>query len=152
MSKSPIKRHESLRPLSREHHHGLLCAWKIREGLKRNVEPARIRKYTSWFWNSHLHEHFRIEESFVFTILPSSNELVQQALDEHKTLQNLFAQNDESEDSLTLLEKTLDAHIRFEERTLFNAIQEVATPEQFKIIEQNHDESFVDNFEDEFWV
>lgn len=41
----PIKRHTALKPLSREHHHGLLLSWKIREGLKRNIEIPRIKKY-----------------------------------------------------------------------------------------------------------
>lgn len=42
MSKS-IKRTKALQPLSRDHHHGLLLCWKIRQGIKLNVEPERIK-------------------------------------------------------------------------------------------------------------
>ncbi|CDF79955.1 hypothetical protein BN863_22430 [Formosa agariphila KMM 3901] len=33
--KKPLKRHKSLQPLSRDHHHGLLLAWKIRADLRK---------------------------------------------------------------------------------------------------------------------
>ncbi len=46
MSK-PIKRSVALKPLSREHHHGLLLSWKIREGFNRNVEIERIKRKDS---------------------------------------------------------------------------------------------------------
>lgn len=32
-----MKRNENLIPLSREHHYGLLCVWKIREGVKKKI-------------------------------------------------------------------------------------------------------------------
>jgi len=41
---NPIKRNEALKPLSRDHHHGLLLCWKIRQGIKLNIEPERIKK------------------------------------------------------------------------------------------------------------
>ena len=41
----PIKRSEFLKPISREHHHGLLLCWKIRAGLKKGIEPERIKLY-----------------------------------------------------------------------------------------------------------
>ena len=33
----PIKRSEYLKPLSRDHHQGLLLCWKIRTGLKKGI-------------------------------------------------------------------------------------------------------------------
>lgn len=32
-----MKRNENLVPLSRDHHFGLLCCWKIRQGIKKEV-------------------------------------------------------------------------------------------------------------------
>ena len=50
------------------------------------------------------------------------------------------------------IEKELEGHIRFEERILFNKIQEVASPDQVKLIDDLHTEhKFEENSEDEFW-
>ena len=52
---APIKRTEVLKPLSHEHHHGLLLCWKIKTGIKKNIDAARIKKYADWFYRSHLY-------------------------------------------------------------------------------------------------
>ena len=62
----PVKRSISLTPISREHHHGLLLSWKIREGLKKKLAPKRIKRYTDWFWECHLQSHFDFEEKYIY--------------------------------------------------------------------------------------
>lgn len=150
--KKPIKRIEQLKALSREHHHGLLLSWKIREGIKRNVETERIKKYADWFWNNHLQQHFEIEEKLLFPILGNQNELVKQALAEHRRLKRLFEDKSDIQKSVSLIEEELEKHIRFEERILFNKIQEVATDEQLEQIQLHHsDGKLDDNLTDPFW-
>lgn len=64
----------------------------------------------------------------------------------------LFNNDSEIEKSLSLIEEELEQHIRFEERELFNEIQNVATTAQLKIIAELHDnEKFQDKTNDEFW-
>ena len=148
----PIKRNKLLQPLSREHHHSLLLSWKIRTGFKKNIEPERIKKYADWFFHHHVRPHFEIEEKYIFPILGMDQELVKQAMAEHRRLIRLFSDNDEIEKSLSLLEEELERHIRFEERVLFNEIQQIATDEQLEVFDQHHNEqSFQENTEDEFW-
>ena len=54
--------------------------------------------------------------------------------------------------NLKLLASKLQAHVRFEERELFNAVQDAATPEQIKNITDNTEEiKFVDDLSDAFW-
>ena len=50
----PIKRNKSIQSISREHHHGLLLCWKIRQGMKKNIEPQRIKVYVDWFYNEYI--------------------------------------------------------------------------------------------------
>lgn len=148
----PIKRNKLLQPLSREHHHSLLLSWKIRTGFKKNIEPERIKKYVDWFFLHHVRPHFEMEEKYIFPILGMDQELVKQAMAEHRRLIRLFSDNDEIEKSLSLLEEELESHIRFEERVLFNEIQQIATNEQLEVFDQHHKEqSFQENTEDEFW-
>lgn len=148
----PIKRHEALKTLSREHHHGLLLCWKIRAGIKKNTELSRIKKYADWFYQTHLIPHFEMEEKYIFSILGSQNDLVRKAISEHRRLKRLFGNDLDHQKTLSLIEEELERHIRFEERILFNEIQKVASPEQLLTIEQiQSEEKFVDNLTDAFW-
>lgn len=101
---------------------------------------------------SYLKPHFEIEEQYVFPILGIENELVKQALAEHRTLKRLFENEDDLSKTNSLIEKELEMHIRFEERVLFNAIQSLASSEQLIQIEIDcEDKCFYENLSDPFW-
>ena len=149
----PIKRNENLKPISREHHHGLLLCWKIKTGLKKDVKPERIKTYVDWFYTNHILPHFEIEEKNIFPILGNDHELVKRALSEHINLKQHFESKTDILENLKLIEKELDEHIRFEERVLFNEIQSVATEAQLLQIKEVHTETeFSDNVTDAFWL
>lgn len=149
----PIKRHNALIPISREHHFGLLLSWKIRVGLKKDIDPERIIKYCKWFYENNLLHHFKIEEQYIYPILGNSHPLIIQALSEHRSIEYLIKHaHTDLKDALNTLEKTLDAHIRLEERNIFNIIQDIATEAQLKLIEAHHNTPFDDSWVDEFWA
>lgn len=148
----PLKRHLTLQPLSRDHHEGLLLGWKIRQGLRLQIELVRIKKYTEWFWQHHLQQHFDLEEKFVFPVLGTQSELVKKALREHRKLKRLFEEEKITLKNLTAIEELLEKHIRFEERVLFTEIQKVSTPEQFDELLITHNEHVCcESWSDEFW-
>lgn len=150
----PIKRHEALKPLSREHHHGLLLCWKIRQGFKLKVEPGRMKNYTEWFRVNYLDPHFEAEEKYIFPVLGNDHDLVKRALAEHRRLRRLFEQDTQPEKVLHQIEEELDQHIRFEERVLFNEIQDKATSKELAGIEERHEGIHFsdDDWEDHFWT
>tara|TARA_R110002072_G_scaffold301557_4_gene481564 strand:- start:13366 stop:13824 length:459 start_codon:yes stop_codon:yes gene_type:complete len=149
----PIKRHPAIQPWSRDHHQGLLLSWKIKKGFALNVDPQRIKDYCDWFWKSKLIPHFDTEERYLFPILGSDNHLVQQAIGEHRQLKALFEKEDAVSETLSKIECLLNDHIRFEERVLFQAIQEVASETDLKLLEQAHTEDqSCEVWADEFWV
>lgn len=153
MSSKPLKRHASLKPLSRQHHHGLLLSWKIRRGLANNVETERIKRYADWFYENHLKPHFRLEEKYLFPILGEENDLVKKALREHRRLRRLFGNHEEHMKNLSRIEEELESHIRFEERQLFGEIQKKGTEAELRLLDEVHnDENFEDNMEDPFWA
>ena len=152
-STTPIKRASELKPFSHDHHHGLLLCWKIKTGMAKNVELKRIKEYVDWFYQNHLQEHFELEEKYIFSILETGNEHIQQALKEHKRLNHLFEASSDLETNLKCIEKELEAHIRFEERILFAEIQKSATKEQLETIEEVHSkEAFLENEDANFWT
>lgn len=134
----PIKRHENLKSLSHDHHHGLLLSWKLRTGLQKNVDPDRMMNYCQGFHAEHLEPHFSLEEEAMFPILGNDHELVKRALAEHRRLTRLFTGKDDLITRLSQIEEELEAHIRFEERVLFQAIEAVATPLELERIERMH--------------
>lgn len=152
--KKPIKRHEALKPLSREHHHGLLLCWKIRQGFKMDIHPERMKKYTDWFQEKYLEPHFAAEENYVFPVLGNDHEKVKKALADHRRLKRLFEEDTDIEKALHHIEEELDLHIRFEERDLFNEIQESANEEQLAEIDAHHNavEFSDDAWQDHFWI
>lgn len=149
----PLKRNEFLKPISREHHHGLLLCFKIRTGIKKQITAERINKYANWFYQNHLIPHFSIEEEILFPILGNENELVVKAIEEHRTIDRLFKNQESTIQNLNAIADAIENHIRFEERILFTALQDIATENQLQQIELHHTESkFIENTEDVFWV
>lgn len=124
----PIQRHQALIPLSKDHHFGLLLAWKIRQGLNNNIEADRISNYVLYFYSEELEPHFKEEEQFLFPLLPASDPLRVQAENEHTRLRSLvneIAANKSDGALLPRFADELQSHIRFEERVLFNHLQQM---------------------------
>jgi hemerythrin-like domain-containing protein len=134
---APIKRHQALVSFSKEHHFGLLLVWKIRRGLLNAISAERIAKYVLFFFNEELKIHFKEEEQLLFCKLPVTDTLRLQAEAEHKEIYRLveaIAGNTDDEDLLRQFADTLERHIRFEERTLFNHLQSHISEEELEVI------------------
>lgn len=137
----PIKRNPAIVRFSRDHHFGLLLVWKIREGFRRSVEAERISKYVTKFFDNELVPHFRDEEENLFARLPEDDKMRLQAEFDHKRLNELVESlRNEGMDEFKLGEfaDLLEQHIRFEERELFNFIQESLTDAELAEIESAH--------------
>lgn len=134
----PLERHALLKPVSREHHEGLMLCWHIRKALAQGRDPDVQMRACADFYHTHLLSHFAIEEEAVFPVLGAGDPLVKRALAEHRRLTLLFLAWDDPLSNLSLIEEELKAHIRFEERVLFQRVQEVASEEQLERIDRLH--------------
>lgn len=151
MANQRIIRHEAIKDFSRDHHQGLMFCWKIKRGFENGVNIDRMKQYADWFWENHLVPHFDAEEGYLFPILPEDDELVVQAIAEHRRLKALFSESDDVAGALRLIEKELDDHIRLEERILFEKIQVAATDAELEIAAKHHKEIITEDWQDEFW-
>ena len=152
---TPLKRHASLASLSKDHHHGLLLCWKIREAQRNGIDPSRVKKYLDFFFETQLKPHFIFEEEEIFPLLAKEHELVRQAYTEHRRLRSLFSEEDELEKVMIDIEKELQAHIRFEERELFQEIQQNVPEEDLQKVVQKEEKISTpdpDQWEDKFWL
>jgi hypothetical protein len=136
-SPQPLKRDPALRPLSRDHHHALLLGWKIRQGQAAKVAPGRMMRYVRAFYEEALAGHFEEEERLLFPLLGAEHPLVPRALAEHRRLEGLFATEQEASwpAALGAIERELVALIRFEERELFQEIQEKTAPAELEALQ-----------------
>ena len=157
-AKKPIKRHPAIVELSKDHHFALLLVWKIREGFRKSIEPSRISKYVVHFFDTDLTQHFKEEEEFLFRKLAADNELRIQAEEDHRQIRQLvndLRQNPTDKDLLEKFAGTIENHIRFEERKLFNHLQEIMSEDELaevasSLIVRGHDKEPL--WEDPFWV
>ncbi len=124
-----MKRHPELQDLSREHHSALKLARAARQaaGSGRADETARLARRVAEAFVTELDPHFRVEETGILSGLARDgrHQLVERTLAEHAELRRLAARM-ATPDATTLLRfaDLLAAHVRFEERELFEVAQQ----------------------------
>ena len=132
-----MKRHQSLIPISRQHHGGLLTARLLQHGAPpykgMPATAAAKRDYVLQFYEEHLQPHFKLEEATVFAFAGNvSDNLKQQAAHlqaEHQQLAELIqalpqATETALPDQLHEVGQLLEQHIRQEERVFFEQLQQ----------------------------
>jgi hypothetical protein len=151
----PLKRSQYLAPLSREHHETLLFTWKIKQGLSLKIELDRIVSFCNWFFENHMKDHFRKEESALTKILSTNDVLIERMIDDHVAIQEKINDLNKwaTEDGLKRLSQIINYHVRFEERQLFEHIERTATAEQLKNLAIDlEDSTELSDWKDEFWM
>ncbi|HET6720832.1 MAG TPA: hemerythrin domain-containing protein [Rhodocyclaceae bacterium] len=134
-----MKRNDSLLKLSREHHGALVLA-KRAQGFgptRSDAADAFMAQLVATFAGE-LEPHFQDEENTLLPALQAAGEnaLVERTLAEHAELRGLIdaiAQRDLA--ALPRFGSALAAHVRFEERELFPAAENILPPETLSAIE-----------------
>lgn len=130
-------RDKSLIPLSRQHQHALsLC---VRIDRAQPIPPQDLEgwhKAIERHFAEEINIHFSAEEKVLFPSarrFPELVPLVNELMADHARLRGLFAQAQRrtlSGKDIVLLAQKLSAHIRKEERQLFERMQELISAEQ----------------------
>lgn len=125
-----MKRHAALQDLSREHHHALKLALDCRRAaVAADVarQDATIAACRACFV-SDLEPHFQIEERDLLPRLAAAGEtaLVERTLAEHAAIRQLVAALPQrGAGGLEEFAALMNAHVRFEERQLFAALEKL---------------------------
>ena len=142
-----LKRNKALHILSHDHHHGLLLTQLIKKGgpkYKNMPDTTEGKKvYSIRFYNDELIKHFEDEEKILFPVVKGKDDeidnLFTEIITEHKKIKQLINQlelDEDVENTLDELGRTLESHIRKEERILFGKIQEVLTGDELTALEK----------------
>jgi hemerythrin-like domain-containing protein len=151
----PLKRSTYLAPLSREHHETLLFTWKIKQGLNLKIDLERIISFCNWFFENHMKDHFKKEESALTKILPANDVMIERMVDDHEAIKEKIIDLNKwpTDDGLTRLAQIINYHVRFEERQLFEHIERTATEEHLKtLVTDLEDNRQPAKWNDEFWL
>jgi len=140
----PLKRHESLQPLSRDHYVGLVCAEHLRKAGLADGDAAARQKALDEFldaWRREIAQHFADEERLLTELMTESEaaELDRQHGDLRARAEAAERQgsDDPGAEWCRALGEALRDHIRWEERELFPALQARATPQQLEILAEH---------------
>lgn len=137
------KRHESLVPLARDHHEGLILALQLQQGKNAlehlwSHDPVWQANYVRDFYTQHLLPHFTAEEQALFPLakehVKESIPLVDELIAQHRAMEqrvSMLNSNSgaELEEQLRQFGTLLEDHIRKEDRILFPMFEEHATAE-----------------------
>jgi len=124
-----VKRIAELQSLSRDHHRGLVLARRARQVAagKPGSSPSRAWSEVEQKFHQDLEPHFRIEEEHLVPLLHGAGqtEMVKRLEEEHARLRGLVGDlGGATLARLAEFGRLLEEHIRFEERELFEFVQE----------------------------
>lgn len=143
-----MKRHESIAPISRQHHEGLLAARLLQHGAPpykgMPTTATAKRDYILDLLQRHLRPHFTLEEATVFALAASFSEDLRRQTGElqaeHRQLEALIqalpqAAEAALPDKLHEVGLLLERHIRKEERVFFEQVQAELPEHQLQLLQ-----------------
>lgn len=132
----------------------MIFSVRLKSAKKTDAETLKL--YVEDFWSKYLSSHFAMEEILFYGFL-IDEKISNQFFSEHEEIRKLIdAVKDQTSDYIVLAAKlgdAINAHIRFEERTMFPYLEETIERRNLKkigkVLELIHVEQH--RFEPEFW-
>ena len=144
-------RDKNLIPLSRQHQHALaLCVRIDRSSPVVDADLAAWQAEIAQHFQNEIRIHFAAEEQVLFPAarqLPELVALLNELLTDHAALRDSFAKAESAKMSaaeVSAFGQHMSAHIRKEERQLFERIQELMSPKELTLLGQKLDEALKD--------
>jgi len=124
-----LKRHLALEQLSRDHHHALVVAQRLKRASEATATDARDTFVS--YWQPDGQEHFREEEEILLPtfagFVDPDQPIVAKVLIDHVRIRHLASEAAGEPPRLTVLHELgsrLEQHVRREERELFPLIEQ----------------------------
>ena len=136
------RRHDSLIPLTHDHHHALAQARRLEEGASFTDISERRRAADDFvnFYLGRVLRHFHEEEELFFAPLVDHEEArdeVMKAVAEHlrihalvRVLRRGLVDGEADPETMRTLSKLLTTHVRSEEKNVFPLVERLLTPEE----------------------
>jgi hemerythrin-like domain-containing protein len=130
----------ALQRLSRDHHLALVVAKKTRQAVDAGTSNQQVAELWLEIQNDYRKEmelHFQLEETILLPVLDAAglDTHVERVLFEHKQMRNILAQDVIAAVEMREFSVLLKSHVRFEERELFSAAEELLSEAALKEIQ-----------------
>ena len=144
----------TLRPLSREHEHGLEFVNRLRAGIEQHISCERLRNYVLWYWSEHIKPHFFQEEKILLPMMKRDEQMFKRIKDEHDYIRELILEIDTEPEkrAFVILADLVEDHILFEENLVFPHLQKNSDPVLIQEIELKMNPPKETGWKDPFWV
>ena len=141
-TKTVLKRHPALIPLSREHHQWLLLAQLLKKDAPAYKgmpgTPTDKVAYARELWEQLIAPHIEKEETYLFPkvakLAPDLVALLNELRLEHELLRNSFDKLHHEVTTMDRLGRLLERHVRKEERVLFQQVQALLSPQDLELL------------------
>ncbi|MDH5525940.1 MAG: hemerythrin domain-containing protein [Nitrospirota bacterium] len=141
---APVRRDPRLVPLSHDHHVALFRAREVVlavDGVQPQ-EPESLARHLAAFFDGELVQHFEAEEQHLLPPFVAhvgvDHPLVVELMRQHAEIRTLAAALTDGEgdvwERLKAWSTAITAHVRWEEREWFNAVQEALTEDELTVI------------------
>ena len=139
-----MTRHETLIPLTHDHHHALAQARRLQDVAQLSDVTERrnlVNDFLNFYFGRAV-RHFREEEELFFAPLidePEARDLVLRAVADHLRLHALvravkrqLASGEADQEKVSEISRLLTEHVRFEEKELFPLIERLLPEDQLQ--------------------
>lgn len=153
-----IKPNSHIFKLSQDHHLEITFCERIEKGIELDISLDRIKNYVAYFWEKHLQKHFTEEEQLLFK--NANDVFCSKGNQDHHSITaeviNITTERVVGQHYFLNLVSSIHQHINFEERVLFPHLELLLSEESLTMAEESlaesHLETFVDDFNDPFWL
>jgi iron-sulfur cluster repair protein YtfE (RIC family) len=154
-----MQRAEALQPLSRDHKSALMTCLLIRKGVSKHAPVAEMADFFLSCWHTEIAPHFAKEEEILIPILnnyPQGKLFAETILRDHELIRTgvvHLGHHALNERLLDDLAKQLEQHIRYEERLVFQEIQQFIPASELAKIHflENAHPAVCNNYPNHFW-
>lgn len=123
-----MKRDVTLQPLSHQHHNALMGCLLLKKGVQKKADKKVLKDFALRLFNEDIQHHMNAEEKFIYPHLDKLGYPYKTIVRrEHETIRLLADRLRIHEDGYLVFSTFadfLEQHIRFEERVVFNKLQE----------------------------
>lgn len=154
-----MQRAESLQPLSRQHKSALMTCLLVRKGISKQAPVAVIADFLWQSWNTDIRPHFEEEEQKLLPALSRHAEGKAMAVTierDHELLRNAFIRLQQlglTHSLLGAIADQLEQHVRYEERIVFQRMQDFLTADEigrFQFLDDQHT-PICNTYSNHFW-
>ena len=154
-----MHRADVLQPLSRQHKAALMTCLLIRKGISKQASVEVMTDFFLQCWNRDLAPHFREEEEQLLPLLrkfEAGKNLADTIQRDHELIRTAMTHLSQAHVNERLLEDMadqLEQHVRYEERIVFQAMQEFIPARQLQqlLFHENDHQPVCNIYPNHFW-